>query len=149
MTFKPDSHSLNNNTNFFWSDSYPEGYGFEPQAVFCGMKFDVMDDTQRIGEATVFRSDNPQIENQQCIVKSTNGVTVTKYIHVDVTCQVMLKSDKSDNESHSVRVSGTAVVVKYSKQNEAKLLYIDNVGLSSNLNLVFMNQKSHLIFQAK
>jgi hypothetical protein len=149
MTFKPDSHNLNNNTNFFWSDSYPEGYGFEPQAVFCGMKFDVMDDTQRIGEATVFRSDNPQIEDQQCIVKSTNGVTVTKYIHVDVTCQVMLKSDKSDNESHSVRVSGTAVVVKYSKQNEAKLLYIDNVGLSSKLNLVFMNQKSHIIFQAK
>lgn len=74
---------------------------------------------------------------------------MTKYIHVDVTCQVVLKSDKSDNEAHSVRVSGTAVVVKYSKQNESKLLYIDNVGLSSKLNLVFMNQKSHIIFQAK
>lgn len=75
-------------------------------------------------------------------------MTVTKYIHVDVTCQVMLKSDKFDKESHALRVSGTAVVVKYPKQNEAKLLYIDNVGLSSNLNLVFMNQKTHLIFQA-
>lgn len=68
ITFKSNMHNLNNNTNFFWSDSYPEGYGFEPQAVFCGMKFDVMDDTQRIGEATVFRSDNPQVEDQQCIV---------------------------------------------------------------------------------
>lgn len=68
ITFKPDAHNLNNNTNFFWSDSYQEGYGFEPQAVFCGMKFDVMNDTQCIGEASVFRSDNPQIEDQQCIV---------------------------------------------------------------------------------
>lgn len=77
-----------------------------------------------------------------------NGVTVTKYIHVDVTCQVMLESDKCDKESHALRVSGTAVVVKYPKQNQSKLLYIDNVGLSSKLNLVFMNQKSHVIFQA-
>lgn len=76
------------------------------------------------------------------------GVTVTKYIHVDVTCQVMLNSDKSDKECHALRVFGTAVVVKYPKQSEAKLLYIDNVGLSSKLNLVFMNQKSHIIFQA-
>lgn len=75
-------------------------------------------------------------------------MTVTKYIHVDVTCQVMLNSDKSDKESHSLRVSGTAVVVKYPKQIEAKLLFIDDVGLSSKLNLVFMNQKSHIIFQA-
>lgn len=78
-----------------------------------------------------------------------NGVTVIKYIHVDVTCQVMLKNDKFDMESHSLRVSGTAVVAKYPKQNLAKLLYIENVGLSSKLNLVFMNQESHIIFQAK
>lgn len=57
-------------------------------------------------------------------------------------------SDKFDEESHALRVSGTAVVVKYPKQNDARLLYIDNVGLSSKLNLVFMNQKSHIIFQA-
>ncbi|VVC32409.1 Hypothetical protein CINCED_3A007196 [Cinara cedri] len=148
ITFKPDMHNLNNNTNFFWSDSYPEGYGFEPQAVLCGMKFNVLDGTQRIGEAIVFRSDNPQVEGQQCIVVGKTGVTVTKYIHVDVTCQVMLESDKCDKESHALRVSGTAVVVKYPKENESKLLYIDNVGLSSKLNLVFMNQKSHVIFQA-
>lgn len=84
-------------------------------------------------------------------MKGKTGVTVTKYIHVDVTCQVMLKSDKEngdDQESHSLRVSGTAVVVKYPKQREAKLVFIDNVGFSSKLNLVFMNQKSHIIFQA-
>lgn len=82
-------------------------------------------------------------------MSGNDGVTVTKYIHVDVTCQVMLNSDKSDKESHALRVFGTAVVVKYPKQNEAKLIYIDNVGLSSKLNLVFMNQKSHIVFQAK
>jgi len=61
----------------------------------------------------------------------------------------MLKSDKSEMDSQSIRVSGTAVVAKYPKQNEAKLLCIENVGLGSKLNLVFMNQKSHIIFQAK
>ncbi|XP_050434302.1 uncharacterized protein LOC126841730 isoform X2 [Adelges cooleyi] len=147
ITFKPNRHSLNNNTNYFWSDSYPDGYGFEPQAVFCGMKFDIMDGTLKIGQATVFRSDNPQVEDQQCIVKGKLGATVTKYIHIDVTCHVVLKGNVIDEESHALRVSGTAVVVKYPKQNESKLLYIDNVGLSSKLNLVFMNQESHLIFQ--
>lgn len=61
----------------------------------------------------------------------------------------MLKSDKSDMECQSIRVSGTAVVAKYPKQNEAKLLYIENVGFSSKLNLVFMNQNSNIIFQPK
>jgi len=149
MTFKPDIHNLNNNSNFFWSDSYPEGYGFEPQAVFCGMKFDIMDETHCIGEATVFRSDNPQIEDNQCFKPGKTGMTVFKNIHVDVTCQVLLKNDKFDMGTHDLRVSGTAVVVKYHKENESKLLYIDNVGLSSKLNLVFMNQKSHIIFKTK
>lgn len=68
ITFKPDRYNLNNNSNFFWSDSYPEGYGFQSQAVFCGMKFDIMDTTHCVGKATVFRSDNPQIEHNQCFV---------------------------------------------------------------------------------
>ncbi|XP_050545159.1 uncharacterized protein LOC126907709 isoform X2 [Daktulosphaira vitifoliae] len=147
ITFKPDKNNLNNNTNYFWSDSYPDGYGFEPQAVFCGMKFDIMDGTLKIGQATVFRSDNPQIEDQQSIVKGKLGSTITKYIHIDVTCHVVLKGNEVVEESHDLGVSGTAVVVKYPKQNESQLLYVDNIGLSSKLNIVFMNQESHLIFQ--
>lgn len=33
------STSLNNNENYFWSDSHPEGYGFSIQAVVPGDSF--------------------------------------------------------------------------------------------------------------
>lgn len=51
-----------------WSDSHPDGFGFEPRAVDAGMKFAVMAAGQRLGEASVFRADAVQQEEKQELV---------------------------------------------------------------------------------
>lgn len=43
FTFEADSNCLNNNENYFWSDSRPEGFAFELELVSQGDKFTVFD----------------------------------------------------------------------------------------------------------
>jgi hypothetical protein len=45
-----------------------------------------------------------------------------------------------------MRVSGTAVVSRGPKQAVAKLLRIENIGLSSQLNVLFVTQQAKLVF---
>ncbi|KAJ9579008.1 hypothetical protein L9F63_024883 [Diploptera punctata] len=68
ITFAPDSNALNNSRNYFWSDSHPDGFGFEPRAVHEGMKFAVMAEDQRLGEGSVFRADAAQQEEKQELI---------------------------------------------------------------------------------
>lgn len=63
ITFEPTR--LNSPDNHFWSDSYPEGFGFEISAVRAGMEFYVTtrDCLSIVGHAVVFRDDcAPQVE---------------------------------------------------------------------------------------
>jgi hypothetical protein len=68
ITFAPDETSLNASNNFLWSDSHPDGLGFEPRAVHAGMKFAVTAGGQRLGEGSVFRADAVQQEEKQELV---------------------------------------------------------------------------------
>lgn len=68
MTFAPDPGCLNDNKNMLWSDSHPDGVGFEPRAIHVGQKFHIAAGGLRLGEADVFRVDNPQIEEGQELV---------------------------------------------------------------------------------
>lgn len=69
-----ESNSLNNPDNFMWSDSHPDGLGFEPSAVRAGMSFEVLAGQLRLGEAVVFRADAPQYEKKQEVVSKTFSV---------------------------------------------------------------------------
>ncbi|KAK9506370.1 hypothetical protein O3M35_008322 [Rhynocoris fuscipes] len=146
ITFAPDS--LNNPENYFWSDTHPEGLGFEPSAVRAGMKFEIIAGNLRLGEATVFRADAPQIEKEQEIMKNnTKEITIIKHIHVDITCHVTIDTrfDKS-SEPVLMRISGTALVMKSPKNPEAQVLKIENIGLDSQLNILFSTQWDQLVF---
>lgn len=68
ITFEPQDKNLNASNNFFWSDSHPDGLGFEPRAVHEGMKFEVRAAGQRLGEGSVFRADAVQQEEKQELV---------------------------------------------------------------------------------
>ncbi|XP_044728559.1 uncharacterized protein LOC123292094 isoform X2 [Chrysoperla carnea] len=148
ITFQPDS--LLNPENYFWSDSHPDGLGFEPRALHVGMKFTIHADGQALGEATVFRADFPQREESQKIETTKAGkAIITKYIHVDVTCHVRLAisgGNASDQEYHLMRVYGLAVVRKDPRQPEAQVIRVDNVGLDSQLNLLFFHKQTELTF---
>lgn len=43
LTFEPHNSSLNENNNYFWTDSRPEGFVFEIEAVSIGDKFTIYD----------------------------------------------------------------------------------------------------------
>jgi hypothetical protein len=43
LTFEADTNTLNNNSNYFWSDSSPDGFAFELEVVSPGDKFTLQD----------------------------------------------------------------------------------------------------------
>ncbi|KAJ0176590.1 hypothetical protein K1T71_007769 [Dendrolimus kikuchii] len=149
ITFKPDC--LNAPENYFWSDSHPEGIGMEPRAIHPGMKFTITGNGGLLGEASVFRADLPQVEEktEYVDVPGKRGKAVKKYIHVDVTCHVKLATTGGgsvDSEVHLMKVSGVAHMRKEPGQSCAKLVKITNVGLDSQLNLLFAHSQTELTF---
>jgi len=148
ITFMPDRQSLNASNNFLWSDSHPDGLGFEPRAVHAGMKFVVTAAGQRLGEGSVFRADAVQQQERQELVRGRDGTTVIKYIHTDVTCHITfdITNETRKPDPQVMRVSGTAVVSRGPKQAAAQLVRIENIGLSSQLNVLFVTQQAKLVF---
>ncbi|XP_047511849.1 uncharacterized protein LOC125054161 isoform X1 [Pieris napi] len=150
ITFKPDS--LNAPDNYFWSDSHPEGLGMETRALHPDMKFTITGNGGLLlGEAIVFRADLPQIEEktEYVDIPGQRGKAVEKYIQVDVTCHVKLATTgggSADSEVHLMKVSGVALVRKDPGQNVAKLVKVFNVGLDSQLNLLFAHSQTELTF---
>ncbi|VVC91205.1 unnamed protein product [Leptidea sinapis] len=150
ITFKPDS--LNAPNNYFWSDSHPEGVGMEVRAIHPDMKFYITgNEGLVIGEAVVFRADLPQVEKktEYVDVPGQRGPAVEKHVQVDVTCHVKLATTgggSADSEVHLMKVSGTALVRKDPSQPIAKLVKLYNVGLDSQLNLLFAHSQTELTF---
>lgn len=149
ITFKSDS--LNTPEHYFWSDSHPEGMGMETRAIHPGMKFTITGNGGLLGEASVFRADLPQVEEKTVFVDVSNkrGKIVEKYVHVDVTCHVKLATTGGgsvDSEVHLMKVSGVALVRKEPGNSVAKLVKVFNVGLDSQLNLLFAHSQTQLSF---
>lgn len=104
-----------------------------------------------LGEASVFRADLPQAEEKTVFVDvpGKRGQAVEKYVHVDVTCHVKLATTGGgsvDSEVHLMKVSGVALVRKEPGQAIAKLVKVFNVGLDSQLNLLFAHSQTELTF---
>lgn len=72
--FSFESENRNSNTNYFWSDSYPEGFGFTPKAVFEGHRFRILAGEDEIGVATVRKATSPQVNKcwQYDLLSSSN-----------------------------------------------------------------------------
>nr|XP_023019872.1 uncharacterized protein LOC111508557 [Leptinotarsa decemlineata] len=150
LTFQPDS--LVEPDNYLWSDSHPDGLGLEPRAVHKGMKFVIKADDMILGEADVFRDDNPQFEEHMEKIQTPNGIAIQKYIHIDVICHVHLArigGASTENDECLMRVSGMAVLRKEPRAAEGKVIKIENVGLDSQLLLLFMQTHTELTFIPK
>lgn len=71
---------------------------------------------------------------------------IIKYIHVNVMCHVRLTINGARSEEHLMRVYGLAVVRKEPFGNNSRLIRIENVGLDSQLNLLFARTHTELTF---
>lgn len=148
LTF--ESESKIENDNFLWSDNHPDGLGLEPRAVHEGMKFKIMSDIEILGEATVFRTDKPQIEERMEKVPTKNGkFAIEKYIHVDVMCHIKLTSSGgccTEIEQSLIRVYGLAVVRKEPNSLNSQILRLEKIGLNSDLNILCQRIHTDLLF---
>ncbi|KAJ8937417.1 hypothetical protein NQ318_007876 [Aromia moschata] len=135
LTFQPDS--LVSPDNYLWSDNHPDGLGLEPRAVHKGMKFLIKAGKMILGEAQI---------------KTPTGIAIQKYIYIDVTCHIRLArtgGGSTENDEHLMRVSGLAVVRKEPKASEARVIRVENVGLDSQLLLLFAQTQTELTFVPK
>jgi len=136
LTF--EGKSLNQNENYFWSDTNPEGYGFTIQAVCPGETFTIIRrGIEEIGRAQVFRADLPQVE--ESTTTKADG-SVLKHVRVTITCDVSFHGQ----QDHTLVVTGTAVVVR--KGRIARVQKIEAVGMNSPLNILFSNTQDSLTF---
>lgn len=132
------STSLNNNENYFWSDSHPEGYGFSIQAVVPGDSFKIMSSSgEEVGRAQVFRADLPQVEESSTV--SSEG-HVTKRVRVTVTCDVTFHGE----DDRTLAVTGTAVVVR--RGRVARALRLEDVAIGSQISVLFSRASETLTF---
>ncbi|XP_044749324.1 uncharacterized protein LOC123310012 isoform X2 [Coccinella septempunctata] len=148
LTF--ESESKIENDNYLWSDNHPDGLGLEPRAVHEGMKFKVTAGGHVLGEATVFRTDNPQIEEKMEKIPTKDGkFAIQKYIHVDVICHVRLTTPgrcSTDSEQYLMRVCGLAVVRKEPNSINSRVLRVEKIGVDSELEILFRQSNYELIF---
>ena len=62
--FTFDDECKNDNQNYFWSDSYLEGFGFAPHEIFAGQKFRIFAGagmSEELGIAIVEKANRPQV----------------------------------------------------------------------------------------
>lgn len=69
---------------------------------------------------------------------------IVKRIYIDVMCHIRL--DLNDTIEQLMRVCGVAVVRKDPKDGEAKILRVENVGLDSQLKVLFARTQTELTF---
>ncbi|XP_068220230.1 uncharacterized protein [Palaemon carinicauda] len=137
LTFAGDK--LNQNENYFWSDTNPEGYGFSIQAVAPGDAFRIKSSSgEDLGRAQVFRADAPQVEERTEV--SADGKIVTKRVRVTLTCDVSFH----DEDDKTILVTGTAVIVR--KGRTAQVQRLEDVAVSSKINLIFAHDTEALVF---
>lgn len=76
------------NSNFFWSDSRPEGYGFEVEVVSPGDRFTIHDASHNvIGLCEVVRNEEPQLE-QSHLMWPDGGIE--KWVKVKLHCKLLV-----------------------------------------------------------
>jgi len=145
LTFEPDS--LVNPDNYLWSDNHPDGLGLEPSAVRVGMKFSVISNGQKLGEAEVFRADMPQKEENMTKVSTEKGFAIEKCIHIDVICYVKMFSISEGREDEQlIRVYGLATVRKEPRSLESKVICVENIGMDSQIYLHFAQNQQEIKF---
>ncbi|XP_800584.3 uncharacterized protein LOC590064 [Strongylocentrotus purpuratus] len=141
LTFE-DKHA-NINTNFFWSDTLPNGYAFTIRAVQPGDEFVLCHHQNRrpFGHATVVATSQHQVEISSSITKDKDivkKVIVAMHISVRYTCEphgmMSLRADEL------VDVMGVAVVRKSAKESRAITRCIEEVEIPGHGECLLYNE---------
>jgi len=81
LTFEASPGLLNDNENYFWTDSMPSGYAFQVHVVSVGDNFTVFD-ANNVAVATIEVTKIPVILNMKC--SNTLFQDFVKYINLQL-----------------------------------------------------------------
>ncbi|KAH9525367.1 hypothetical protein Btru_001188 [Bulinus truncatus] len=130
LTFSGEK--LNDNENYFWSDSDPNGFAFSIQAVDVGQKFLIQDDEGKVvGESVIDSIHGLQEETSM----SSGKTGVTKHISVAFTCSITYYKQHhyglKELMVHEIQetLAGEAVLFKSRSSRRANLVAIIKVFL--------------------
>lgn len=127
ITFEGDT--LNHNSNYFYSDTHPNGYGFSLVAAEPNDLFVVHDDTRPVAEA---RLENVLIEKELSSEVKENGSLVKK-VAITFTCTVQYFGDKHGlmplYTSERLHLDGMAIIVRNKRACKAYTKVIKHVEL--------------------
>lgn len=86
-------------------------------------------------------------------VKTESGkFAIEKYVHIDVMCHIAIAipgGGCNETSESLMRVYGLAVVRKEPNRNQAHVIRVENVGLDSQLNVLFAQTHTELTFCPK
>ncbi|GIY78370.1 hypothetical protein CDAR_179691, partial [Caerostris darwini] len=124
LTFEGDS--LNENDNYFWSDSRVHGYGFTFQAISSNAVFRIQDTTtkQDIGRIIINSpSVSPDVEISTVV---QDGGKIEKRVAVHFSCDVILSSSCTQQNVfvEDVVAKGEAVMVRGGATSNARVVKI-------------------------
>ncbi|CAL1277062.1 unnamed protein product [Larinioides sclopetarius] len=124
LTFQGDS--LNENDNYFWSDSRLHGYGFTFQAIAPNTVFRILDTScgQDIGRIIVNNpAISPDIEIGTVI---ENGGRIEKRVEVHFSCDVVFSNNCTQQTVlvEDVSVKGEATVIRDGASTKARVAKI-------------------------
>ncbi len=127
ITFEGDC--LNSNFNYFYSDTRPQGYGFEIVALETGYRFGIQNEQGfTIGDGIV-----TEVISQKEIQSIQEGTTLQKCIGVIFTCDVTYGSTHQGlvplRTEDSLQLSGIAKVEKSNGQRKAVTRVIEPLEL--------------------
>lgn len=116
ITFQGET--LNDNENYFWSDSRVHGFGFTLQTLSQNA-FTVTDSTGQVGRVVI---SNPALipDNELSTVVRDNG-RVEKTVRVNFSCDATMREGKSNIFVEDVEVQGLALVVREGASEVAKV----------------------------
>lgn len=127
LTFSGET--LNNNENYFWSDSRPEGYAFTVCAVEAGDKFVIYDEMSHVvGDVDIIEVYESQTEEKTVYEPDY----VTKIVRVRLTANIQYHIHHGmlmDVTDHVTNLEGTAVLVRHRGSMAATLQQISDVNV--------------------
>ncbi|KAI8436834.1 hypothetical protein MSG28_010289 [Choristoneura fumiferana] len=123
ITFEPLDSTLNNNDNYFWTDSRPEGFLFEIEAISIGDKFTVYDaNHEPQGILEVVQQQKNQLEVDQQIFEDGS---IVKKVKINTLCKV--EWYENDGATKLVPVTGLAILKK--GRGNAVVIKVVNVAI--------------------
>lgn len=132
-----EGETLNHNSNYFYSDTHPEGYGFSLVAAEPEDLFVVHDDTRPVAEARL----EMVLNEKELSSEVEEDGSFVKKVAITFTCSIEYSGNKHGlmplYTSERLQLDGMAIITRNRRARKAYTKFIKNVDLQHHGNCTF------------